>query len=73
MMAELTAVYERINEYWIGYVEELPGANAQGMSLDEVRGNLLKAAQHIVDKNREYVNGEMRGKSVIRELLTLNE
>jgi len=33
----LTAVFEKVGEWWLGYVEELPGANTQGETLDEAR------------------------------------
>ena len=40
---ELTAVYISVPEGYIGFVEELPGANTQGATLDEVRENLREA------------------------------
>lgn len=55
-MAELTltAIYEPADEGgFIGYVAELPGANTQGETLEEVRENLLEAAQLIIEVNRE--------------------
>jgi predicted RNase H-like HicB family nuclease len=40
-METLNAVFEKTEDgYWIGYVEELPGANTQGESLEETRNNL---------------------------------
>jgi len=35
----LTAVFKRVPEGYIGYVEELPGANTQGGTLEETRAN----------------------------------
>jgi predicted RNase H-like HicB family nuclease len=35
-----TAIFEQVNAWWIGYVEELPGANTQGKTLEETRENL---------------------------------
>lgn len=66
-MARLTAVYEQRGRYWLGFIEELPGANAQGQTLDEVRQNLERTARHIIEHNRDYVHKEIEGKSVIRE------
>lgn len=34
---KLTAIFEKVGEWWLGYVEELPGANTQGKTLDEAR------------------------------------
>ena len=35
-----TAVYRRVPEGYIAFVEELPGANTQGATLEEARANL---------------------------------
>jgi predicted RNase H-like HicB family nuclease len=46
----LTAIYEEAEEGgFIGYIAELPGANTQGETLDEVRENLLEAAGMILE------------------------
>lgn len=50
----LTAIYEESEEGgYIGYVAELPGANSQGATLDEVRDNLSEAIRLVLDANRE--------------------
>jgi predicted RNase H-like HicB family nuclease len=50
----LTAIYEEAEEGgYIGYVAELPGANTQGETLDEVRENLIDAVQMLLETNRE--------------------
>jgi predicted RNase H-like HicB family nuclease len=46
-MEMFTAIFEQVGEWWIGYVEELPGANTQGRTLDEARENLKEAVQLI--------------------------
>jgi len=38
---------------WIGFVEELPGANTQGRTLEEARENLQEAVRLVVEANRE--------------------
>lgn len=48
-----TAVYMAVPEGYIGFVEEIPGANSQGQTLDEVRENLREAVQLVLDANRE--------------------
>jgi predicted RNase H-like HicB family nuclease len=40
---ELTAVFESVSEGYIAFVEELPGANTHGDTLEEARENLLEA------------------------------
>jgi predicted RNase H-like HicB family nuclease len=49
----LTAVYMQVPEGYIAFVEELPGANTQGATLDEARENLQEAVSLILEANRE--------------------
>ncbi|MBF0343640.1 MAG: type II toxin-antitoxin system HicB family antitoxin [Nitrospirae bacterium] len=70
-MEKFTAIFERDGDYWIGYVEELPGANTQGVTLDEVRENLREAVSMVIEANREIVRREYEGKNVVREQLTV--
>lgn len=68
-METFTAVFERDGEWWIGYVEELPGANTQGRTLDEARENLKEAVQLVIEANRELARRETAGREVVRETL----
>ena len=69
----LTAIYEEAEEGgYIGYIAELPGANTQGETIDEVRENLLEAAQMILDANREEAERRIdKGAKITRERVTL--
>ena len=50
----MTAIFEEAEEGgYIGYVAELPGANTQGETLEEVRENLAEAIELILNSNRE--------------------
>jgi predicted RNase H-like HicB family nuclease len=50
----LTTIFEEAEEGgFIGYVAELPGANTQGETLEEVRENLCEAIQLVLAANRE--------------------
>jgi len=62
METTFTAVFEKVDDWYIGYVEELPGANTQGKTLDEVRENLREAIELIVVSNRELVEKGLAGK-----------
>ncbi len=68
-MEKFTAVYEKVDEGWIGYVEELPGANTQGRTKEEVRENLKEAIQLIIETNRELARSEFQGRDIIEEEL----
>lgn len=66
---QLTAVFEKVGEWWLGYVEELPGANTQGKTMDEARENLREAVQLIIESNRELLSEQVKGHEIIREPL----
>ena len=42
-MSDYTAIVKQDGDWWIGYVEELPGAHTQGRTLDETLANLCEA------------------------------
>lgn len=67
MKNTLTAVFEKVPEGYIGYVEELPGANAQGKTLEEVKENLKEAMELVLEANRQLIEEELIGKELIKE------
>ena len=64
---QLTAVFMKVPEGFIAFVEELPGANTQGETLDEARENLREAVQMVLDGNREIAERSIVGKTVSKE------
>jgi predicted RNase H-like HicB family nuclease len=71
MDVQFTAVFRRVPEGFIAFVEELPGANTQGATLEEARANLEEAAELLLDANRELLEEELKGAEVIREPFTV--
>jgi len=67
----LTAVYMKVPEGYIAFVEELPGANTQGETLEEARTNLEEAVTMVLEANRELSERSLVGTDVIRETLVL--
>ena len=67
MESIFTAIFEKANDWYIGYVEELPGANTQGRTLEEARENLREAVELILLSNRELAEKELASKDSIRE------
>ncbi len=63
----LTVVFEKVPEGYIGYVEELPGANSQGETLEEARENLKEAIELVLEANRQLMEEELSGKELIKE------
>jgi predicted RNase H-like HicB family nuclease len=70
---KLTAVFQKVPEGYIGFVEELPGANTQGETLDEVRQNLNEAVELVLEANRTLSEESIRGQQVIREPLIVSD
>ena len=66
----LNAVYLKVPEGYVGFLEELPGANTQGETLEEARENLKEAVTLVLEANRTLAGETVSGQEVIRELLT---
>jgi len=69
---KLTAVYLKVPEGYIGFVEELPGANTQGKTLQEARENILEAIEMTLEANRILAHESLDDtQEVIREPVNL--
>ena len=71
MDVRFTAVYRKVPEGFIAFVEELPGANTQGSTLEEARTNLEEAVALVLEANRTLAEEELKGAEVIREPFTV--
>lgn len=69
---QLTAVFMPVPEGYIAFVEELPGANTQGATIDEARENLAEAVQLVLEANRELAEKSIDGRDVVREPLEIS-
>ena len=67
MRLEFTAVFKKVPEGYVAFVEELPGANTQGKTLEEARANLDEAVTLVLEANRTLAEEHLRGADVIRE------
>jgi predicted RNase H-like HicB family nuclease len=67
MKVKLTAIFQKSKYGYIGYVEELPGANTQGVTLEETRTNLVEAVQLVLDANKQLFEEEHKGLDFIKE------
>ncbi len=72
MAMTLTAVYMKVKEGYVAFTEELPGANAQGETLDEARQNLNEAVALVLESNRALAEHSLEGATVIRETFVLS-
>lgn len=71
MAAQFTAVFRKVAEGYLGFIEELPGANSQGQTLEETRANLKEAIALVLAANRALGSELLLGTEVTREMLVL--
>lgn len=71
MEMAFTAVFKKVPEGYIAFVEELPGANTQGATLAEARDNLREAVELVLEANRALAREEAGDSDVIREPLKI--
>jgi predicted RNase H-like HicB family nuclease len=68
----LTAIYVRCPEGgYAAFVEELPGANTQGETIEEARANLREATALVIEGYRLLAEESVAGAEVQRERLEL--
>jgi len=67
-----TAVYLKAKHGYIGFVEELPGVNSHGQTIEEARANLQSLAAVIFDLERAQAKELLEGKDVVREGFTVS-
>lgn len=67
-----TAVFEHTEDDWyVAWIEELPGAITQGKTLEEARENLQEAAAMVLEARRELAARQTQGHAVVREPFVL--
>jgi predicted RNase H-like HicB family nuclease len=66
MGIKLNAVFPKFAEGYAPFVEELPGANTQGATLEEARENLKKAVEMVLQANRDLAKESLAGVEVVR-------
>jgi len=60
MESRFTAVFQKTDKWWIAFVDELPGANAQGGTIDEARENLKEAVELILNRDEMLTEEDMK-------------
>ncbi len=52
MTPTYSAIVQQHGDWWIGWVEEVPGVNSQGATRDELLANLQDALEEALEMNR---------------------
>ena len=67
-----TAIIEKSEDgFYVGQVQEMPEAIAQGITIDELKQNLLDALKLVIDYQREQTLSQYKGRKIIRRKLNL--
>jgi predicted RNase H-like HicB family nuclease len=69
---QLTAVFLEVPEGYLAFVEEIPGANTQGDTLEEARANLQEAVSMVLEANRELAEKSLAGQKATKEPFVLS-
>ncbi len=60
MSIEYTAIITKDGGWWLGWIGEIPGANAQERTKEELLISLKEAAKDIIELRRQQVISEMK-------------
>jgi predicted RNase H-like HicB family nuclease len=71
MKGEFTTVIEKRGKWYVGYIEEIPGVNTQGKTVEETQENLEEALALIIQANRELARKSTQSPNVIRGTITI--
>ena len=61
----------KVTEGYVAFIEELPGANTQGDTLEKARENLKEAVRLVLEANRVLAEQSIEGSEVIKESFVL--
>lgn len=60
-MNNFTAVIKKTDQWWIGWIEEIPGVNSQGETREELVANLRSALGEALEMNRQEARASVEG------------
>ncbi|MDD5227438.1 MAG: type II toxin-antitoxin system HicB family antitoxin [Methylococcales bacterium] len=69
---KLTAIFQKVPEGYIAFVEELSGANTQGETLEEARTNLMESIAMVIETNRFLAEESLQGQEFIKETFDMD-
>ena len=72
MSRRFTAIYKKRGKWYLGWIEEIPGVNTQGKTLEETKENLKEALLLILQTNRMLNRKATAGGNLIREPLSVS-
>ncbi len=61
MATSYNAIIQQHGDWWIGWVEEVPGVNSQGKTREELLDNLRDALEEALEMNRAEARAAATG------------
>lgn len=61
MATNYSAVVQQHEQWWIGWIEEVPGVNSQGRTREELLSNLRDALDEALEMNRSEARAAASG------------
>ena len=68
MEYNFTAIIKKVDNYFVGFIYELPGANSQSSTIEETRENLKEAIRLILRANREIIETTLDGGEIREQI-----
>lgn len=72
MNKKFTAVYKKSGKWYLGWVEEVPGVNTQGRTLNEARENLKEALSLVLETNLLHIRKDFSRGKLTREPISIS-
>jgi predicted RNase H-like HicB family nuclease len=69
---QCTAIYLKHGDWYLGWIEEIPGVNTQGKTLQETKTNLKEALEMVLEVNRTLLKKERPRGKLIRERMSVS-
>lgn len=70
-MSQFSAIYKKTKDWYVGWVEEMPGVNVQGKTLEEAKENLREALGLVIAANRTLAKQDAGRGKVVREVVRI--
>ena len=67
MRHTFTATYQKRGNWYVAWVEEIPGVNTQGRTLKEAKTNLRDALRSVLKANRDILKRDLKTPASKRE------
>ena len=74
MRRDFTLIIVKEDEWYAGFIKEVPGANTQGRSIEEVQENIKEALEMVLEFNAKHMfdDLEIKPKIIREELVTVD-